>query len=173
MTTDRACAMLIVFGGLPGTGKSTLARKLAERLGAIYLRIDTIERAIAQSDDAVSICDKGYRVAYALAEDNLRLGRTVIADTVNPLKITRKAWRRVAERADARIIEIEIMCSDPLEHRGRIETRVVDIPVTWDQVATRTYEAWSGDRISIDTADQSIAESYARLSALVSDTLPS
>jgi len=150
------------------------ARKDACReLGAIYLRIDTIERAIAQSYGAASICDKGYRVAYALAEDNLRLGRTVIADAVNPLKITRKDWRRVAERADARIIEIEIMCSDPLEHRRRIETRVVDFPVTWDQVVTRTYEAWCGDRISIDTAGQSIAESYTRLSALVSDPLPS
>ena len=165
--------MLIVFGGLPGTGKSTLAKKLAERLRAIYLRIDTIERAIAESAGAVSICDKGYRVAYALAEDNLRLGRTVIADAVNPLRITRKAWRRTAEHAGARIVEIEIVCSDPLKHRRRIETRVVDIPVAWDEVVTRTYEAWTGDRISIDTAGQNIAQSFARLSALVSDQLRS
>ena len=72
--------MLITFGGLPGTGKSTLARQLAEKLGAVYLRIDTIERAIAAGDQAVSIYDQGYRVAYALAEDNLRLGRMVIGD---------------------------------------------------------------------------------------------
>ena len=173
MADDRACVMLIVFGGLPGTGKSTLARKLAERLGAIYLRIDTIERAIAESDGAVSICDKGYRVAYALAADNLRLGQTVIADAVNARRITREAWRRVAGRAGARIIEIEITCSDPIEHCRRIETRVVDIPVTWDEVVTRTYEPWIGDRISIDTAGQSIAQSFARLTALVSDQLRS
>ncbi|MFO7481079.1 AAA family ATPase, partial [Oceanibaculum nanhaiense] len=32
--------MLIVFGGLPGTGKTTLSRALADRLRAVYLRID-------------------------------------------------------------------------------------------------------------------------------------
>ena len=39
--------MLIIFGGLPATGKTTIARDLARQLGATYLRIDTIEHAIA------------------------------------------------------------------------------------------------------------------------------
>ena len=42
-------AMLVVFGGLPGTGKTTLARQVADRLGATYLRIDTIEQALRSS----------------------------------------------------------------------------------------------------------------------------
>jgi len=32
---------------------------------------------------------EGYEVAYAIAEDNLRLGRTVIADSVYPAEGTR------------------------------------------------------------------------------------
>jgi len=36
----------------------------------------------------------------------------VAADSVNPLEITRKAWRWVAENASARIAEDEIICSD-------------------------------------------------------------
>jgi len=63
---------------------------------------------------------------------NLQLGRAVVEDAVNPLQVTRDAWRQVADRAGVKVIEIEILCSDPREHRHRIETRVVDIPVTWD-----------------------------------------
>ena len=38
--------MLTVFGGLPGTGKSTIARALAAKIGAVWLRIDGIEQAL-------------------------------------------------------------------------------------------------------------------------------
>ncbi|YAF61144.1 hypothetical protein DOCECA_13255 [Pseudomonas sp. E102] len=41
--------MLIVFSGLPGTGKTTIAHDLAATTGAVYLRIDTIERAVRNS----------------------------------------------------------------------------------------------------------------------------
>ena len=35
--------MLIVFGGLPGAGKTTIARELARQIGAAYVRIDSID----------------------------------------------------------------------------------------------------------------------------------
>ena len=38
--------MLIVFRGLPATGKSTLAKGLAAHFGAVYLRADTVEQAL-------------------------------------------------------------------------------------------------------------------------------
>jgi predicted kinase len=41
--------MLIVFGGLPGTGKSAIARTLAREIGAVWLRIDSIEQGIRAS----------------------------------------------------------------------------------------------------------------------------
>ena len=37
--------MLVVFGGLPGTGKTTISRVIAARRSATYLRIDVIEQA--------------------------------------------------------------------------------------------------------------------------------
>jgi predicted kinase len=77
--------MLIVLGGLPGVGKTAIARGMARLLGAIHIRIDSIELAIRESGvTALSLDDAGYRVGYAVAEENLRLGHVVIADSVNP-----------------------------------------------------------------------------------------
>jgi predicted kinase len=72
------------------------------------LRIDSIEQAIRESGAVPgSLDDAGYRAAYAVAEDNLRLGRTVIGDSVNPWMLTRNAWRDAGLRARARVVEIE------------------------------------------------------------------
>jgi predicted kinase len=157
--------MLIIFSGLPGAGKSTLARRLAAEAGAVWLRIDTIEYAIADGDEAVEVGAAGYRVAYAVAEDNLRLGRNVIGDSVNALEISRRAWRNVAERAGVRAVDIEVVCSNAAEHRRRVETRSVLTPCTWQEVIRRPYEPWTGGRIRIDTAGQDIEQSVATLRA--------
>jgi predicted kinase len=155
--------MLVIFGGLPGTGKSTLALRLAGELGAVYLRIDTIERALVDGDEARDVGEEGYRVAYAVAGDNLRLGHTVIADSVNPLVITREAWRNVAACAGVDAVEIEVICSDRAEHRRRVETRAALIPVTWREVEARDFDPWIGDHVCIDTAGRDIEQSLAVL----------
>jgi predicted kinase len=118
--------MLYIFGSLPGAGKSTLSRDLARKLRALHLRVDTIEQAICAGGGRVS-GPEGYIVAYRIAADNLRLGLPVIADTVNPIEITRCAWREVAAKTGVPFVEIEVLCSDPAEHRRRVETRAADI----------------------------------------------
>jgi predicted kinase len=120
--------MLIILGGLPGTGKTTIARELARQLGAVHVRIDSIEEAILDSGVLSSpINDAGYRVGYAVAADNLRIGRTVIADSVNPIPLSRDAWVEVAFHAQVSAVEIELTCSDTKEHQHRVETRISDI----------------------------------------------
>jgi len=130
--------LLIVIGGLPGTGKTSLARGLARALDAVHVRIDTIEQALRSAtigSDALGAA--GYVVGYGVAADNLRLGRTVVADAVNPLTSTRAAWREVGARAAAAVIEVEVICSDAGEHRRRVTARVSDIRglklPAWDQ----------------------------------------
>ena len=44
--------ILVVFSGLPGTGKTTAARPLAASLRALYLRIETIEQAMRDAGSA-------------------------------------------------------------------------------------------------------------------------
>ncbi|MDQ1023172.1 putative kinase [Streptomyces umbrinus] len=69
--------MLIVIGGLPATGKTTLARLLAADIGAVHLRVDTIEQALVRSGlTGHPVGPAGYVVGYALAEEHLRQGLT-------------------------------------------------------------------------------------------------
>ncbi|QHW30518.1 AAA family ATPase [Paenibacillus rhizovicinus] len=160
--------MLYIFGGLPGTGKSTLSAALARELRATYLRVDVVEQAMRVTGSKLE-GPEGYIVCYELARQNLRIGLDVIADTVNPIQITRQDWRGVAESLEVPFVEIEVICSDEHEHRHRVTTRVTDISglalPTWDDVKNRYYEVWDRDRIVIDTAHQTVEESLMTLRA--------
>lgn len=163
--------MLIILGGLPGSGKTTLAHELARELGAVHLRIDSIETAI-RGARSTEMNDTGYRVGYAVAEDNLKLGRTVVADSVNPLTITRAAWLAVASRSGVPAIELELVCSDRGEHRRRVEARTADIDglrlPTWREVVEREYEPWLGAHARIETSRRTVVESVAELRGALS-----
>jgi predicted kinase len=137
------------------------------------LRIDSIEQAIRGfATWNQPLDDIGYRVAYAVAEDNLPIGRTVMADCVNPLRLTRDAWVAVAKRAGVRAVEIEVTCSARDEHRRRVEARAADIPgmmtPTWADVVTREYHPWDREHLVIDTANRTIEESVCVIRATLS-----
>ncbi|MFK9006084.1 AAA family ATPase [Pseudomonas pergaminensis] len=149
--------MLIVFSGLPGTGKTTIARELARQTGAVYLRIDMIEQAIRKAGVlAGDVGASGYGVANALALSNLQVGHTVVADCVNPVRESREAWKAVAAAAKVVLLDILVTCSDQEEHQRRVETRTGDIPglfpPTWQSVLAHEYEAWESVPLEIDTA---------------------
>src|SRR5690606_17935155 len=110
----------------------------------------------------------GYIAAYTVARDNLIVGRTVVADSVNPIEITRTDWREVALKNSSRFVEVELVCTNRAEHQNRVETRAADIPghrlPTWSEVVEREYEEWdSQDLLVIDTSSKSVEESVAEI----------
>lgn len=160
--------VLVVVGGLPASGKSTIAGHLARQVGTPFLRVDRIEQAIvAHSALTHPIGVAGYAVAHALASEQLSLGLDVVVECVNPTAITRDGWTSTAARAGAALVDVEIICSDPGEHRRRVETRVSDVDglvkPTWDQVLGREYHRWSRARLVIDSFGTSVQEAAEQI----------
>jgi predicted kinase len=150
-------SVLVVVGGLPASGKSTVARALAQQIQAPYLRVDRIEQAIAAwSSLTHPVGPVGYAVAHQLAAEQLALGLDVVVECVNPNATTRDAWVGTGSAGGAAVVEVELSCSDAAEHRRRVESRVSDVEglvkPTWEEVLGREYEPWTRPRVGLDTA---------------------
>jgi len=167
---------LIVLSGLPGVGKTTLARTLSAAINGVHLRLDTIEAAlttsgvIEQAGGWDAFPDIGYRVAWSLARDLLDTGHVVVADSVNPLGSTRQAWAACARATGSALLEVEVVCSDISTHQRRVEARVSDLDgftvPTWQQVQARAYETWSEPILRVDTVE-GVDEAVSTITAVL------
>jgi len=150
--------MLIALAGLPGTGKTSIARTLAPEFGAVHLRIDAIETVLHRegmwSDEHPAVA---YEIAAELAADQLGHGLPVIIDAVNPVQEARALWRELASRHHTALVAVELVCADAAEHRRRVEHRTPDlrgqVVPSWHEVVDRQYVAWDdADVLHVDTA---------------------
>lgn len=163
---------LYIFSGLPGVGKTALSQRLATHFEAAYLRIDTIEQALRELCN-VNVQGEGYRLAYRIAADNLRLGVSVVADSCNPIKLTREEWEAVAQKAEANHVNIVIVCSNRNEHRQRVELRKPSVAglkcPEWHEVDCREYDDWTRSRIVIDTSGKTEQQCFDELLFVLSN----
>lgn len=164
----HSMATLICLSGLPGVGKTSIARELSKQINAVHVRIDSIEVAMKNSTLKIHPAeDAGYLVAVAVAKDNLTLGLDVIADTVNPIDTTRQWWAGAAQATHAVLLNVEIICRDKQEHRRRVETRVSDIDglilPSWKKIGLRRYDPWIEPRLVLDSGKLSLPECVAAI----------
>ncbi|MEO1245043.1 MAG: ATP-binding protein [Pseudomonadota bacterium] len=165
---NTPCPSLYIFSGLPATGKTRLAKLLARKLSAAYLRVDTVEQGLRDLCD-VSVEGEGYRLSYRIAAENVLIGVSVVADSCNPIELTRDEWQEVEEQAGAGCVNVETQCSDVTEHRVRAERRQSDIEglvlPSWQAIENREFHPWSAERIVVETSGRSIDESFNELLA--------
>src|SRR5687767_12420004 len=95
---------IIIISGLPGSGKSTVAEMLAEKLKRPMFSVDPIESSIIKSGIPQSF-ETGlaaYLVAETLAAEHLKMGLSVIIDAVSPVQESRDMWRNLSVRHAAK-----------------------------------------------------------------------
>ena len=143
---------LVVFSGLPGSGKSSVARELARTLELSLFELDHIEAPLLARSDGDALGWAGYEILSALAEDNLALGRGVVLDSVTWTNALREEWRMMAARHRARYRPIEVVVPDRELHRARVSRRAAKNDWPRIEAAFKLYEAWSSDRLVLDSS---------------------
>lgn len=126
--------VLIQMHGLPGTGKSTLARALGQALPAVVIDKDVIASALIRH--GMSFEDAGapaYQVMYAQAERFLADGHSVVFDSPCFWPLIEQHTRRIAANAGAAWLMVETRCRAELRdarlaERPRLESNPLTLP---------------------------------------------
>jgi len=151
----------IVFTGLPGTGKSSIAETVARERGIPVFAKDWLEATLIRcelkpAENGPPLGSAGYQLLTTLAERQLRLGQSVILDSVASTLSIRAEWRALAQTYQAAWHVIECVCSDEAAHRKRLGVRQRGISgwheLDWSEVErVRAYYApWNEERLILD-----------------------
>ena len=116
--------VFIVVSGLPGTGKSYLSCKLAERLPFVVMESDALRKALfPETTYSPEESSRLFRACYYLIERLLKLGVPVIMDATNLSEQYRERLYNIADRQEVRLIMVRVE-APPEVVRERLKARI-------------------------------------------------
>lgn len=135
-------ARLIIMCGLPGSGKTTQARLLADELDAVRLSSDEwlLELRLDGFDEEAR--ERVEALQWGLAQRLLELGQNVILEAGFWARVERDALRDGARRLGADV-ELRVLDVPLKELWRRLERRNADLPVGSLPVTHEQLELWS------------------------------
>jgi predicted kinase len=148
---------LIIFAGMPGSGKTTLARLVAQEIQIPLFSKDRMQRILRDHHLAKENTGDGYYLILDLADEQLSLGMSVILDATFPLDHFRIVASEIAARHEANFCAIYCHCSDDNVWENRMKHRVQYVPgwrpVGWDDVLRMRdyYQPWNDNATVVDS----------------------
>jgi hypothetical protein len=165
---------LVIFSGLPGTGKSALADRLARELCWPLLRIDDVAGEIPPGAD-YRFWDGKILVLLNLVEAQLELGISVIADSVF-MGIDRVHAQEIAFKNKALFRPIYCFVSDEKLWEERVTKRVEELQnpdvATWERIQHQRqwFAPWQGKTALFVDAVKPAEQNYVDVLRYVKDT---
>jgi len=158
---------LVIFSGLPGTGKSTLADRLARELRWPLLRIDDVVGEIPEYPN-VAFWDSKVAILLGLTETQLEVGLSVIVDSLF-MNTDRNHAQELAHKHQARFRPIYVFVSDDKVWKERVTARYKEMNhedvATWEQIQHQRghFRKWEPDTaLFVDTLN-SVQQNYSRV----------
>jgi predicted kinase len=159
----------VIFSGLPGTGKSVLADRLAREMQWPLLRIDDVAACFPaeMEREAYSFWDQAISSLLRLAEVQLKLGISVIADSIF-MNLDRYHALAIARQTGARFMPVYTFISDQAVWEQRVRSRFENSDpaegmASWEQVLAQRegYRPWEAGTALFLDAMRLLNENYA------------
>jgi predicted kinase len=150
--------MLVVVFGLPGSGKSYFASRLAKRLGAVYLGSDAMRRGVVGKPHySPDEKQRVYDAVAARASEDLRDGRSVVLDATFHTAVRRRRIAELAAGADTQLRWIEVHAADPVI-RERLARKRPDSDADYavHEAIRREFEPMSGDHLRLESTQHNL-----------------